>query len=153
MANTRNFTHTSNFFFGTTLFGEETLYNIQTCNLPGMNFSHIQVSKRSVMGNIQGDTIVYNDLSIGIIVDEELKVWKDIVGTLQKMREPEYSTAEQIERISWLEIHDDNSNKVLKIELTGSMIDSLGDLDFNTTGEDDIIVLPVNIKYDYYKIV
>lgn len=153
MANTRNFTHTSNFFFGTTLFGEETLYNIQMCNLPGMQFSHIQISRRAVQGNIQGDTLVYNDLNIDIIVDEKLEVWKDIVQSMQRMRDPKTSNGEQIERMSWLEIHDDNSNKVLRIELSGSMIESLGDLEFNTTGEDEIISLPVTVKYDYYKIV
>ncbi|MHB8097985.1 MAG: hypothetical protein ACYDD5_00135 [Sulfuricurvum sp.] len=153
MANTRNFTHTSNFFFGTSLFGEETLYNIQTCNLPGMQFNHIQVSHRAVQGFLQGDTIDYNDLNIDIIVDENLEVWKDIVTSMQIMREPKTSTAEKIERMSWLEIHDDNSNRVLKIELSGSMIESIGDLDFTTTGDDEVILLPVTIKYDFYKIV
>ena len=77
----RNFTHNSNFFFQTNLFTEEeTSYAVQECNLPGMNFSHVQVGKSSVFGNLEGDTITYNDLILSLIIDEKLVVWKEIIN-------------------------------------------------------------------------
>ena len=148
----RNFSHTSNFFFGSNLFGEETLYAIQSCNLPGLSFTHIMTATRGVSAYIQGDTITYTDLNIEIIVDEELKTWKDIVGSMQKMRDPVTSSGELIEKISWLEIHDDNSKLILKLYFQGSKIESIGDLQYLSTGEDEILILPCTIKYDYYTI-
>lgn len=154
MAVTRNFTHNSNFFFQTNLFeDEETIYAIQECNLPGLAFNHIEVPRHAILGNVQGDTITYNDLTLNLIMDENLFVWKAIVSKMQKMREPENSTAEQIEKIGFLEIQDDNTNKVLKLEFKGMMIESIDDLQYSTNSEDEIITCSVNIKYDYFIIV
>jgi len=150
----RNFTHNSNFTFQTNLFGDNTTYGIQEVALPGMSFSHIQIGRQSVLGNLQGDTLNYNDLSINIIMDEELKIWKEIVSTLQdKMRSPDQGIGKQVEKIGFLEIQDDNTHKVLKLEFHGMMIESIDDLSYNTNSEDDIITVGVNLKYDYYTIV
>lgn len=148
----RNFSHTSNFFFGSTLLGEETLYRVQSCNLPGVSFSHIQTSKSSVIGWIQGDTIQYNDITLDIILDEGLKTWKEIINKIIKMRDPETSDGSNLEAESWLEIHDDNSNIVLKLILNGSRIDSISDVIFSTITEDEVLVMPLTIKYDYFTV-
>jgi len=154
MSVNRNFTHNSNFIFQTNLFGEETMYGIQEVALPGMSFSHIQVGRQSVMGNVQGDTITYNELSVNIIMDEDLFIWKEIVDTLQnKMRHPDQGIGERVEKIGYLEIHDDNTNKVLKLEFHGMMVESIDDMSYNTNSDDDIITVGVNIKYDYYTLV
>ena len=150
MGNRRNFTHNSNFFFQTNLFGEDFTYNIQECNLPGMNFSHIQTSKSSVFGNIEGDTITYNDLIVNIIIDEELKIWKEIVNVMQTMRNPITSKGELIERYGFLIIQDDNTNEILKLEFSNMMVETIDDLSYNTNSEDDIITCSVTIKYDTY---
>ena len=107
--NTRNFTHNSNFLFTTNLFGEETTYNLQTVNLPGISFSNVQLSKSSIMGNLQGDTPTYSPLNLSFIVDEELKIWKEFINIAQKMRDPYPSEAEEIKKYGYIEIHDDNS--------------------------------------------
>jgi len=154
MANLRNFTHTSNFTFQTNLFTEEeTAYSVQEAPLPGLSFSHIQTSRNAVFGNIQGDTITYNDLTLSFIMDEKLTIWKEIVGKMIKMRDPNQVTAEQIEKYGYLEIHDDNSKEVLKLEFVNCMIESIDDLQYSTTSEDEIITCSVTIKYDYYNIV
>jgi len=150
--NLRNFTHGSNFFFGTTLFGEETLYAVQKCNLPGLGFSHINANRQSAQLFIQGDTLTFNDLNIDIIIDEELITWIDIVSTLLDMRNPENGESKQFGDRAWLEIHDDNTNKVLKLDFYGSIIESIGDLDFTTTEEDEVLTVGIVIKYDYYKL-
>jgi hypothetical protein len=151
--NPRNFSHSSNFFFGSTLFGEETLYRVQSCNLPGISFSHSMISKGAVQGWLQGDTIQYNDITLDIILDEGLKSWRDIVETAIRMRNPESSDGENIERTSWLEIHDDNSKVILKLVLNNSRIDNISDVIFSTITEDDILVMPITVKYDYFTVI
>jgi hypothetical protein len=152
MSNTRNFTHNSNFFFGTNLFGDESLFNIQTVNLPGLNFAHIQAGRQSSMLNFQADTLNFNDLTVDIIVDEKLEVWKDIAGSMLKMREAESGYGELIEKNSWLEIQDDNGGSVLKLKFTNCLIESMDDLAYNTNADDEIITMSVTIRYDYYEI-
>ena len=148
----RNFTHNSNFLFGSNLFDENTTYAIQTTNLPGIAFNHISVNKSSVQGFLQGDTTSFNDLNINIIIDEKLEIWKSLFKIFLKMREQDEGTGTENIKNSWLEIQDDNSNKVLKLYFTNCMISDIGDLEFNTTDEDEIITLPVSIKYDYFKL-
>ena len=152
MSNTRNFTHNSNFFFGSNLFGDEALFNIQTVNLPGLNFAHIQAGKQSSMLNFQADTLNFNDLTVDIIIDEELEVWKDIAGSMLKMRDGESGLGELIEKNSWLEIQDDNGGSVLKLKLTNCLIESIDDLAYNSNSDDEIITMSVTIRYDYYEI-
>ena len=151
MAANRNFTHNSNFFFQTNLFNkDETSYAVQECNLPGLNFSHIQISKRSVFANEQGDTISYNDLNISLIIDEDLVVWKDIITSMQNMRNPVTTKGEEYMKYGYLIIQDDNTNQIIKLEFIDMIIESIDDMTFNTNSEDEIITCTVTIKYDYY---
>jgi hypothetical protein len=151
MAANRNFTHNSNFFFQTNLFNkDETSYAVQECNLPGLSFSHIQISKRSVFGNEQGDTISYNDLNISLIIDEDLVVWKDIITSMQNMRNPVTTEGEEYMKYGHLIIQDDNTNQIIKLEFIDMIIESIDDMTFNTNSEDEIITCTVTIKYDYY---
>lgn len=150
----RNFSHNSNFFFQTNLFAEEeTSYAIQECNLPGMNFSHIQIASSAVFGNMEGDTVTYNDLIISLIIDEDLVVWKEIINKMQRMRNPITSEGELIKKMGYLEIHDDDSNPILKIEFTDMMVEVIDDLNYNTTDEDEVITCTVTLRYDYYTII
>jgi len=150
--NVRNFTHSSNFVFTTTLFGEETSYKLQGMNLPGVSFSHIQISRSAVFGNMQGDTVTYSPLNMQFIVDENLEIWKELVGVIQKMRNPETSEGFLNEKYGILEIHDDNSKKVMSLEFTDVMLESIGDLDFSTITDDEILTLDVSVSYDYYTV-
>ena len=152
--NNRNFTHSSNFVFVTNLFNDEqTAYAIQEVNLPGLSFSHIASSHRSANLHLQGDILNFNDLTLNLIVDEELKVWKEIVNKMTRMRDAYSTNGENIEEMSFLEIHDDNSKLVLKLEFSGCMISSIDDLSFTTISEDEIITCSVGITYDYYRVV
>jgi len=152
MSNVRNFSHTSNFLFTGTLFGEETTYKLQSINLPGVSFSHPQLAGSSVLGWAQGDTAVYNAVNMSFIMDENLELWKEIHRYLVKMRDPETSFGELNEKQGYLEIHDDNSNLVLKLRFVNMVIESISDLDFSTIQEDEIMTLEVTALYDYYVI-
>jgi hypothetical protein len=87
-------------------------------------------------------------------MDEKLVIWGSIVNTMQnKMRSPEEGKGVSVSKTGFLEIHDDNANEVLKLEFHGMMLESIDDMLFTTTTEDDIITLGVSMRYDYYTIV
>ena len=153
MFNSRNLSHSSNFLFSTSIFGTETIYNIQNCNLPGISFSHINVSKSSTKGFVQADTPDYNQLNITIILDENMEIWKSIIKSIQTMREPYESIADDVKSNAWLEIHDDNSSTVVKLEFIDARIESISDVLYTTTDDDEILTVDVTIDYDFFVVI
>jgi len=150
MSNTRNFTHNSNFTFNTNLFGETTTYAIQGVNLPGISFNHIGSGKSSENLYLQGDTLTFGVLNITLIIDENLVIWKDLINKIFTMRE--HGIGDELEEMSWLEVQDDNSNKILKVMFYDCKIESVSDLSFTSSNEDEVITLDVSLVYDYYEI-
>jgi len=151
MRNLRNFSTTSNYQFGTSLFGTETTYAIQSVNLPGISFTHPEVSSGSVLGHIQGDTAQYNELELNFIIDENLEVWKEIINGMIKMRNTE-GLGQQVNCNSFLKILDSNNKEILHLDFTNTLISVISDVEYSSTEEDEIITLPVTITYDYYNI-
>ncbi|MEA3485959.1 MAG: hypothetical protein U9R03_04555, partial [Candidatus Aerophobetes bacterium] len=75
-----------------------------------------------------------------------------IVQSMQQMRNPVDGNGKIIEKMGWLEIHDDNTNKILKLDFVGMMLESIDDLSYNTNSSDEIITCSIGLKYDYYTI-
>jgi len=148
----KNFTHNSNYYFGTTLFTDNVLYNIQQVNLPGVAFSHIKTSKSSVEGFLTGDTLVFNALNVNIIVDEKLETWQSIMSTIFVMREQDKGLGSDLEGQAWIVLQDDNGHNILKVTYHSARIESIGDLEFNSISEDEIITLDIGLVYDNFTI-
>ena len=113
----------------------------------------MQTSKGSVFGNLQGDTLTYTDLTLNFLMDENLVIWKETLHKMLKMRDPNTTVGGQLEKYGYLEIHDDNSKEVLKLEFVNCMIESIDDMQFSTVQDDKIITYSVTIKYGHYNIV
>jgi len=149
----RNFITASNFYFSTDLFGGLVEYNIQAVNLPGLGFNHIKINKNSIKGNIQGDTLEFDMLSVTVILDEDFLVWKKMVNTLLLMREPYHSTSEYITKNATLFIKNHNSKTILKLEFNDVQLERIGEVEFTTTeDEGDIITSTIDLTYDFFTI-
>ena len=153
MAN-RNFLTSSNFQFITDLFGEEISYNIQSVNLPGVGFNHIEISKGSIKGRIQDDTLNFDMLSITFIIDEDLEIWKQMIKTLFIMRDVTDSTSQCVYKNGILLIKNQNSETKAKLEFKDLQIEKIGEVTFNTTeSEDEFITCTVDLTYDYFTLI
>ncbi len=150
MRNVKNFSHSSSVYFVMDIFGREVTYNVQRVNLPGISFSNIELSKTAQRFFKQGDTPTYNTLSVDIILDENLEIWKEIVSTFQKMTLEGDGDMYLTEFSSFLHIFDEKDKSILKLDFIDCVLQSIGDVEFDTTGEDQELTLTLTIDYAFF---
>jgi hypothetical protein len=138
--------------FNTTLFSPDTKYRIQQWDIPGISIDHQGQGTR--VGNIflQGDMLEYNPLDIKLIVDENLKLWKELVSVFQKYQIPGTNTCELAQGDSWVEVYDSKNKYLFKIYFHNCYIKSMGALNYMSNEDADIVTLDLSIVYDYYTI-
>jgi len=149
--NLRNFSHKSNFIFETNLFGENSTYTIQSCNLPGISLNPVETSNRGMNLSFQGDTLNYNELNLEFILEEDFSNWTEIINHFDKMRKIGSDTGNIDEKMSTLFIQNDNQKTLLKLKFFNCKATSISDIDFSSNEDDDEeITFTVTIKYDYF---
>lgn len=149
--NTRNFTHQSNVFFGCTLFGRDFTAFVQRVSLPGISFSNIELSKMAVKFYTQGDTPTYEPLSLDLIVDSELKIWREIIQTFQEMTKQGVGDNSDRTFETFIHIFNERDESVIKIDYKHCILESIGNLEFDATSEDTEITLSLTINYAYFQ--
>lgn len=150
--NTRNFQRDTQIEFGTRLFGEITSYNVQTVMIPGIDTTNIEIPNRGVMAELQGDQILFQDLSLTLLVDEDLNTWKDLMKHMFDHIQLPSGHFELNQANSWITIRDSAGKIMLNLVFHGSNITSVSGMSYDTTGEDTEITLDISIRYDYYSI-
>ena len=150
MRNVKNFSHSSSVYFVMDIFGREVTYNVQRVNLPGISFSNIELAKTAQRFLKQGDTPTYNTLSVDIILDENLEIWKEIVSTFQKMTIEGDGDMYLTEFSSFLHIFDEKDKSILKLDFIDCVLQSIGDIEFDTTSDDEELTLTLTIDYAFF---
>lgn len=151
MLNTRNFTHQSNIFFGCTLFGRDFTAFVQRVSLPGMSFSNIEMSKMAVKFYAPGDTPTYNPLSLDLLVDSELRIWREIIQNFQIMTKQGVGDNTYKDFDSFIHIFNEKDESVVKIDYKHCLLESIGDLEFDSSSEDPEITMSLTINYSYFE--
>lgn len=149
--NPKNFSHQSNVFFSTSLFGRDFTAFVQRVSLPGMSFSNIEMSKTAVKFYTPGDTPTYNPLSVDLIVDSELSVWREIIQNFQIMTQQGVGDNGFFDFTSFIHIFNEKDESVVKIDFKHCVLESIGDLEFDSSSEDAEILLSLSINYAYYE--
>jgi hypothetical protein len=151
--NNKNFALDTSIYFGTTLFAEDTLYNVQSVNLPGVDFSHPQIASRSgALITGQADNITFNDLQLTLIIDEGFNIWKDIMTNAFKMVKVTQPMFNKNFHDAYVVITDSQGNDILKVWFRNAQITSIGDLSFASSNMNEHLTLDVGLKYDYMEI-
>lgn len=148
--NIKNFTHQSNIFFGSTLFGRDFTAFVQRLNLPGISFSNIELSKTATKFYIQGDTPNYENLTIDLIVDEEFIVWREIMNHFQLMTKVGNGDQTPMVFSSFLHIFNEKDKSILRIDFTDCVLESISSLEFDTTSDDQELTISLSINYAYF---
>lgn len=150
--NTRNFQRDTQIEFGTLLFGEEIIYNIQNVMIPGVDVDSPEVFVNGVKGLLQADALDFQELNITILIDEELKVWKELMAYMFKNVNIPNKTFDVNPAQSWVTIRNSKGEEVMTCTFHDSHITNIGSLSYDSTGEDDELVLDVSIRYDWFEI-
>lgn len=148
--NSRNFSHQSNVFFSCSLLGRNFTAFVQRVTLPGISFANIELSKTAVKFYTQGDTPTYNPLSVDLILDDNLELWREIATKLQTMTEEGGGDMLFQEFDSFIHIFNEKDKSILKIQFKHCFIEALGDIDYDATADDAELTLNLTINYAYY---
>lgn len=118
-------------------------YNIQDFQIPSTTLNPIVLSKSSSNGNIPGDTINQEQsLTLEFILDEEL----DVLFALQKIQVNNSLTGRS-DDIFVANILN-HKNKIIAIgSFQRVWIESIGNIQYSTKGEELTVFLPVTISY------
>lgn len=125
---------------------------LQSVNIPGINFSHIETSTRSgARLTVTGDTLTFNNLSFEMLIDEDFKVYFEFMDKVFKNVNPENGTFASQEFDLWLQFHNNKGNPLFKLNFYNCRIETISDISLDNMSDEVVNTLAVDIKYDYFK--
>lgn len=152
---TSNTTQAANFKFVMTNDLMHTEFFVQSFSGLGLGFGQVDRQWFGHTVKRPGDAITFNDISLTVIIDEELEVLEELYNTMAagtRIVETSVITWENIfEGILHLSTNRNNVNKRIRFE--NCWIKDMGDLSYSAT-DNEAVVLTVNISvpFDSYTI-
>lgn len=151
--NINNYAQKTNYTAGSSDLEIMQLY-LTTVNIPGITLSHPELGGRSgAKLNVTGDTLTFNVLSFEMIVDEDFKVYHELMQKINDNINPESGSFASTEFDFWVEINNSKGNFLFKMEFYNCRIESIGDIQLDSQDDITEYTMSMDIKYDYYKII
>jgi len=121
-------------------------------SLPGVSQTLQEVSGRfGAPTNISPGNMTYNPLSITVLLDEDYKVWQDIMNEIRVDVEDGTFKNEYFD--FWTEVTNDMGHTIMKIEYYSCNIEMISDLMLASNDDTTEQTFDIEIKYDYFKII
>ena len=150
--NYNNLAQKTNWTAGTDKFPLVPFY-LTNISIPGMNFSVPETGSRfGARINLASDTITYNSLSFDFLIDEDFEIYKTFYDYIYQSINPEKGTFADTSFDLGVELNNSKSNKIMKFEFYNCRIESIGDIELDTTSDETEIVMNLGLKFDYFKI-
>jgi hypothetical protein len=128
-------------------------FYLTTLNIPGISLGHPELGGRTGSRlNVTADTITYNTLSIEALVDEDFNVYHELMDKIFANVDPEEGTFDNVEFDFWVEVSNNKGNKIFKLELFNCRIETIGDIQLDSQDDSTEYTMPIDVKYDYFKI-
>jgi hypothetical protein len=108
-----------------------------------------------------GDKLVYDQLSVTAIIDEDLKVWEETLDWLNALTKPEsydqykkfYDPNKKLYHDAILTINTNANINNIRVQFYNCHPVSLSSINFSTADTaDTILSADIVFRYDYYKI-
>lgn len=134
-------------------------YFCQTVILPSVNTGEAIMETPFSATYRHGDKLVYDPLSLTVLVDEDLRVFEETYDWLKGLTFPhEYAEYQrnnkrdpELYQDGILSIHTNSNNPNLRIKFTNCWPTSLGSIQFAATDTADIIpVVDITFRYDTF---
>lgn len=123
-------------------------YFATSVTLPGLSLGQIDVPTNQYKGYLSGD-VTFDDFSIRIAMDEDMKVYKEIYEWMMKHRDSNDAVVYDATLII-LTNHNIPNNK---IQFTNLFPSNVSGLEFNTQSTNvEYLQSDVTFRYDYFKI-
>lgn len=136
-------------------------YFCQTVNLPDVSTSAVEVPTPFSVTKRHGDTLRWSDLSMSVLVDEDLRVWEETLEWLKSLTKPttyeEYGKRKGIPFSKYydgiLTINTNSNIPLMRIKFYNVHPTSMGQLIFDTTQTaEQTITLDMAFSYDYFEV-
>lgn len=136
-------------------------YFCQTVNLPDVSTSAAEVPTPFSVIKRHGDTLRWSDLSMSVLVDEELRVWEETLEWLKSLTKPttfnEYGKRKNIKFEKYydgiLTINTNANVPQMRVKFYNVHPTMIGQLIFDTTtSAEQTITLDMSFAYDYFEV-
>lgn len=132
----------------------------QRVNIPSIIAPSIEVTTPGTIKNIfvSGDSAEYSDLSVDILIDEDLASVIELHKWFRQTRgifnaDEVQKTQSEMESDGSVLVYTNQGAPNLVVRYMGLQPESIGDITLDLTeGEPSILTLPITFKYDYYEI-
>lgn len=129
-------------------------FYLTNISIPGMNFSVPETGSRfGSRINLASDTISYNSLNFDFLIDEDFEIYKAFYKYIIESINPEKGTFADRSFDLWVELNNSKSNKIMKFEFYNCRIESIGDIELDTTDDSTESTMNLGIKFDYFKVI
>lgn len=126
---------------------------LQEFSLPGVSFNHPEVySRPSSKVYLVADSITYNNLSTTILLDENYKVYFELMQKVLAQFNPETGAFSSQVFDLFVILQDQKGHDIFKVNFNNARISSIGDISLSTQGDEPYNTLTVDFVYDYYTI-
>lgn len=150
--NYNNLAEQTNYLAGSSEFEDFILY-ITKCNLPGLSVSPPAIGGRFGTQHHPGaDAVSYNELTLEVLVDEDLTVYLEILKYFKKRVRMDM-TFDNESFPFWIQINNNKGNKLFMVYFTNCRITSISDFQFDSQSDIQQQTFTLNIVYDYYDVV
>lgn len=122
-------------------------------NLPGFTLGEILLSRPVVTDKRPGDHIDFNDLSLTIICDEDLKAFTEIVSSIILSANPNTGDLEISKTVfdATLFLTTNKNNIQHKVHFYNCYFKSISDLPFESTSDDEAhVTFNAELGYSFY---
>jgi hypothetical protein len=149
--NFNNYNLTTNIVFGTTLFGEEMTFNVQSVNLPGIGIAYSKANSRYDVLNptIAYESLEFPALQVTFLSDEDMKIWMQFITLIVSSRDVDFFNNHHD---AWIAIKTNNGKPVAKINYINIVVTNISDLTYDFGSDNTEQTFTVDIQYDYYEI-
>ena len=124
-------------------------YFVQKVMIPGFSFGVTEIPTGSTKLNIVGDTIDFEDLTVSLILDEDLKAWKEVHADMMQ-KDPE--TGNMIPSNREYDINiiilSSKNNPILNMKFKDSKIRNVGGISYDVTTSEELF-FDITFAYDY----
>lgn len=153
MSNKRNYAQRHNYMCGSSVLSDLPFF-AQTVNLPGITFTlpETRTPGGASVINMSSDSVNFNSLSLEVIVDEDYKIYKDILNAVFNHLNVETGSFADFCFDFWVAVTDDMGKIVLKNEYHNCRIESIGDISLESMDSSNEITFSLDLKYDYFTV-
>lgn len=123
------------------------------CPIPGFNIGTIELNYSSMLDKRPGDSITFNDLTLTVNCDEDLKAYKEIISYLNLAHNPVTNKLEVSQEVfdGYLILLTNKNNVQHKLHFYDMWIESISDLQLQTISTDDQnLSMTIGLKYNFF---